>query len=99
MSKKTLFVMSLLIILTLALATVAQAKNTKYTFNDVQIGEQTLEITAGVKETNQNDYSNCSYFSDDFQESLGYYADDVIAGDTAEEVLDFCVSNFDNRTQ
>lgn len=99
MSKKTLIVTSLLIILTLALASVAQAKNTKYTFNDVEIGEQIVEIEAGVKETNKNDYSNCSYFSDDYAESLGYYAADESAGDIAEEVLDFCVKHFEEATQ
>jgi hypothetical protein len=98
MSKKTLIVTSLLIILTLALATVALAKNTKYTFNDVDIDGTIVEITAGVKETNKGDFSNCSYFSDDYIDYLGYYEEAVKAGDTAEEVLAFCVDNFDDRT-
>lgn len=99
MPKKSLIFMSLLILLTFALATVAQAANTKYTFNDMDIDGVIVEIEAGVKTTNKNDYSNCTYFTDDYRDVLGYYAAPVFAGDTAEEVLQFCVNNFDERTQ
>ena len=99
MPKKTLIFMSLLILLTFALATVAQAANTKYTFNDVDIDGVIVEIQAGVKDTNKNDFSNCTYFTDDYVDVLGYYADAVFAGDTAEEVLEFCVEHFYERTQ
>lgn len=99
MPKKTLIFVSLLILLTFALAAVAQAANTKYTFNDVDIDGTIVEIEAGVKNTNKNDYSNCTYFTDDYRDVLGYYADAVDAGDTAEEVLEFCVTHFDEATQ
>lgn len=99
MSKKRLILVTLMILLTLALTTTALAKNTKYTFNDVVIDSEVLEIEAGVKANNKNDYSNCSYFADDYAESLGYYADKEFAGDTADEVLDFCVDNFENRSR
>jgi hypothetical protein len=99
MYKKIALATSLALILTLALVTVVHAKVTKYTFNDVDIDETIVEIEAGVKTTNKGDFSNCSYFSDDYQESLGYYQEAVFAGDTADEVLAFCVENFDERTQ
>jgi hypothetical protein len=83
----------------LVFATTVLAKKTKYTFNDVVIDEQTVEIEASVKDNNNNDFSECSYFSDDYADYLGQYADDVIPGDTAEDVLDFCVANFDNKTE
>lgn len=99
MSKKTLILTSLLILLTFALATVAQAANTKYTFNDVVIDGEIVEIEAGVKTTKKSDFSNCSYFTDDYIDYLGYYEEAVSAGDTADEVLDFCVSHFDEPKQ
>ena len=75
------------------------AANAKYTFADVTIDGQTVEIEASVKETKKSAYSTCSYYEDDYADYLGYYDDDVAAGDTAEQVLDFCVNHFGDRTQ
>lgn len=97
MRTKLLILTGLLLIFTFALASVAQAKTNKYTFNDVVIGEQIVEIEAGVKSNNKGDYSTCSYYSDGYADYLGFYEEAVKAGDTAEEVLTFCVNNFENR--
>ncbi|MDX1612841.1 MAG: hypothetical protein R3300_00950 [Candidatus Promineifilaceae bacterium] len=97
MHKKILIVTTLLL-LSLALASVVQAKTTKYTFSAV-INEQPVEIEASVKTTKKSDYSVCAYYAADYADYLGQYADDVVAGDTAEAVLDFCVDNFDDRVQ
>lgn len=99
MFRKVAFLALALALVAFVLPGSAQAKNTKYTFNDVMIGEEVVEIEAGVKETNKADYSNCNYYTDDYIEFLGYYQEAVSAGDTADEVLAFCVENFDNRTQ
>ncbi len=99
MLRKVLASVGVLALLTLLLATAVQAAQTKYTFNDVVIDEETFEIEAAVKSNNKNDYSNCSYYADDYAEWLGNYQEDVVAGETAEEVLEFCITNFDNRTQ
>ncbi len=92
---------SLLIILVLVLAllvsgTVLAAKE-KYTFNDVDIEGTIVEIEASVKSVNKGDFSTCSYYADDYAYYLGFYTADESAGDTAEDVLAFCVDNFDDR--
>ncbi|MDX1686669.1 MAG: hypothetical protein R3248_01690 [Candidatus Promineifilaceae bacterium] len=91
------------IVLLLAIFVVAgavHAANTKYEFDDVTIDEETtVEIEAAVKDNKKSDYSVCSYYSDDYAEYLGQYAEETLAGDTAERVLDFCVENFGNRTE
>ena len=99
MRKKIVIIASLVALLALLMATTAYAKKTNYTYTDVELNGQIGEIEAGVKTTNKNDYSECTYFSDDYQDALGYYADAEIAGNTAEEVLEFCVEHFDERTQ
>lgn len=97
--RKTLFIAGLMIVFSLALATVAYAGNAKYTFNDVGIDGELVEIEASLKTVKKGDYTTCSYYSDDYADYLGYYDADVFAGDSAEEILDFCVTNFDNRSE
>ena len=84
-----------------ALAVDVQAATEKYTFNDVTVTENdaelTIEIEASTKVTKKAEYSTCSYYADDYAEYLGYYDAPVLAGDSAGEVLDFCVENFGNR--
>lgn len=99
MRRKILPITTLLLLLIFATTVAVQAKNTKYTFNDVTIGDQIVEIEAGVKDNKNSDFSQCTYFSDDYAEALGYYSDAVVAGESVEEVLDFCVEHFDERTQ
>lgn len=99
MRKKMLIFAALSLVLSFALATGVQAKVTKYTFNDVDIDGTIVEIEASVKTTNKGDFSICTYFSDDYADYLGQYEEAVEAGDTAEEVLDFCVANFDDRVE
>jgi hypothetical protein len=99
MSFRRMGAITLVLVLLLVFATTALAKTTKFGFNDVDIDGTIVEIEAGVKTTNKGDFSQCSYFSDDYADYLGQFADDVFAGDSAEKVLAFCVDNFDNRTE
>ena len=99
MRKKILILTSLMILFTFGFATVVQAATTKYSFNDVNIDGTIVEIEASVKDNNKGDFSQCTYFSDDYQEALGYYSEPVVAGDSAGAVLDFCVAHFDERVQ
>ena len=75
---------------------------TKFTFNDVTHPDGTTgEITASVKNTNTSHLWYCGYFSDDFQQSLGYFeefSDTQIEADAAA-VEQFCLANFDEREQ
>ena len=96
--RRSLGVMMIVAVLLLLLASPAVAKTTKYTFNDVDIDGTVVEIEAGVKDNNGGQFTQCSYFSDDYGEYLGEYGEPVVAGDTAEEVLAFCVANFEART-
>ena len=99
MRKKILILTSLMIVLSFAFTSTVQAAVTKYSFNDVEINGIIVEIEASVKDNNKGAFSQCTYFSDDYQEALGYYSAPIVAGDTAEEVLEFCAENFDERTQ
>jgi hypothetical protein len=84
---------------TLVLTASALAGVTKCTFNDVTYPDGiTGEIEAGVKDTNRSDLTNCTYFSDDYRQALGYYADAVVFT-TAEEVRQFCLDHFSERWQ
>lgn len=83
------------------LALPAYAPVEKLTFNDVTLPDgQTGEIEASVKLLNNKDDSvTCTYFTDDYQESLGYYFDHVEPAPIgAEAVLQFCLDNFDERS-
>lgn len=47
---------------------------------------------------NKDDSVTCSYFTDDYRDSLGYYVDNVEPAPVdAEAVLQFCLDNFDER--
>lgn len=98
LKKLTLITLSVVMASLLATSAVIAA-NTKYEFSDVVIGDQIVEIEASVKDNKKSEFSTCSYYSDDYEEFLGQYQEDVIAGETAEEVKDFCVENFENRSQ
>ena len=90
------------IVATLVITAAAQAKATKFTFNDVTYPNGTTgEITASVENTNKSHVWYCGYFGDDFQESLGYYeqfSDTQIEADAAA-VEQFCLAHFDQREQ
>ncbi len=95
MFKKFSIVVGLAVVFTLLLTSTVVAAKTKYTFEDVTIDEQILEIEASVKQTKKGAYSTCSYFSDDYIEHLGLYEEAVSADDTADEILEFCIANFE----
>lgn len=98
MLRKWSVIAIVLLVAIFVVAGAVHAKNTKYTFNDVDIDGQIVEIEAAVKDTNKSDYSQCNYYTDDYEDHLGQYADDVPAGETAEDVLAFCVDNFEDRS-
>ena len=98
MLKKVAILGILLVLLAFPMATVVRAATTKYTFNNVTINDRIVEIEASVKSTNNSGFSTCSYYSDDYLSYLGYYDEAVVAGTTSQEVLNFCVSHFDDRT-
>lgn len=80
----------------------AAAKVTKFTFNDVMYPDGTTgEIEASVKSTNKSHLTYCGYFSDDYQESLGYYEEfsEATASTDPGEVESFCLESFDERFQ
>lgn len=78
-------------------ATPVSAAATKYGFNDVVIDGQVVEIEASVKNTRRGAYSTCNYYSDNYIDYLGMYAEATLAGTTAQQVLDFCVGHFSDR--
>ncbi len=99
MIKKYLLTILSVLLISLLFTSAVFAAVSKYTFNDVVIDEQTLEIEASVKNNKKGAYSNCSYYTDDYAEWLGNYQEDVFAGETEEEVLEFCEDHFENIEQ
>lgn len=98
--RKLALTVGLVIALVGALALPAYAPNEKYTFNDVQLTDElTGEIEASVKiQKNKDDSITCSYFTDDYEESLGYYFEFVEPAPLdAETVKQFCLDHFDDR--
>lgn len=76
------------------------ASATKYTFNDVKLPNgETGEIEANVKtKKNKDDSVYCGYFTDDYEESLGYYFDFYGSAPTdRDRVLEICLDHFDER--
>lgn len=81
-------------------APAAGAEAIKFSFNDVVLPDgQTGEIEAGVKLLkNKPDSVTCGYFTDDYQDSLGYYFDFHEPAPTdADAVLEICLEEFDER--
>lgn len=81
-------------------AQAAAASVTKFTFNDVTLPDgQVGEIEASVKILkNKPDSVNCSYFTDDYQDSLGYYFDFHEPAPTeSDAVLEICLDGYDER--
>jgi hypothetical protein len=101
--RRTILVAAVVVLVPLG-ASIASAKVTKYTFNDVVLtdadGTQiTGEIEASVKDVNKRTTMYCGYFSDDYMESLGYYFDDSpVAEPTESDLLDFCLEEFPDRS-
>ena len=98
MFKKISLVAVITVIFALVFTSSVLAAKSKYTFEDVIIGNQTVEIEASVKQNKNGAYSTCSYFKQNYVEHLGLYDDAVVAGDDEEAVLTFCVDNFENRS-
>jgi hypothetical protein len=99
MLKKTLFVAVLLALLALPFAGIALAKVQKYTFTDVQIDNQLVTIYASLKTVNKGDFTHCDYHTSDTEQFLGYFQGPTTDVVTEEDVLNFCVNNFNNRVQ
>jgi len=98
MFKKISLVAAITVIFALVFTSSVLAAKSKYTFEAVVIGDQIVEIEASVKQNKKGAYSTCSYFKQDYVEHLGLYDKAVFAGETEEEVLSFCVGNFENRS-
>ncbi len=99
--RRLVMTMAMVITLVVAVALPAFAPVEKFTFNDVLLPDgQTGEIEAAVKVLKDKDDSiNCSYFTDDYVESLGYYFDFVEPAPLdPDAVLEFCLGNFDERS-
>ena len=99
MFKKLTLIALSVVVASLLITSAAIAAKTKYEFSDVLIDDQTVEIEASFKDNKNNNFSSCSYYSDDYEEWLGQYQEDVVAGELADEVEQFCVNNFANLSQ
>lgn len=100
--RRLITVLTAVVLLVGVVALPAWAPVEKLTFEDVTLpNDQTGEIEANVKVMkNKADSINCSYFADEYEESLGYYFEFVEPASTdANEVLQFCLDNFSERWQ
>lgn len=77
----------------------------KLTFEGVTLvdGDLVVEnavVEAAVKDhkNDKNDWTNCSYFTEGWTESLGQHGEQLVPGDgSPEAVRDFCVESFPLR--
>lgn len=95
--KRLLFVV-LLVAFALPLS-VAAGDHIKATANDVTFSNGTTgELEVGSKITgNDSSYTTCSYFSDDYTESLGYFESAEFASTDSDAVITFCLQHFEDR--
>jgi len=104
MTKRAAMVLAVVVAATLALSGVALAKTFKFTFEDVTLtdGDFVVEngvIEAATKETKKSVFTNCNYYTEDYQEYLGQFQSEEFFSDDNGEVEDFCVNNFENRVE
>lgn len=77
----------------------------KFTFEGVTLEDGDLVVEDAVveaavkdKKKDENDWTNCSYFTEDWQESLGSYGENVVPGDGGADAVEaFCVDRFSER--
>src|SRR5690606_9893513 len=74
----------------------------KFTFLDVVFPDGTTGIiAAGTKAVNKGTFTQCSYYSPDWEEYLGGFGDDTLAAADVENpdaVLAYCLSHFQDRS-
>ena len=99
MLRKTLLIAVLVALFVLPFASTALAKVQKYTFADIQIGDQLVTIYATLKTVNQGDFTHCEYHAADTGAYLGYFQEPTTNIITQEDVFNFCVNNFNNWVQ
>lgn len=114
MTKRAAIVLAVVVVATLAVSGVALAKTSKFTFEGVTLvdGELVIEdgvIEAGSKVTQQNKnnpdgvwFTNCSYYTEAYEEYLGQYGDDTSFADSEDleaDVKAFCVEHFPDRVE
>jgi len=104
MTKRAAVVLALVVVATLALSGVALAKTFKFTFEDVTLTDGDLVVENGVieastKETKKTTFTNCNYYTEDYEAFLGQFQSDDFFSDDAGEVEEFCVDNFENRVE
>lgn len=83
---------------------VAAARNVnKFTFADVTLVDGELTVTNAVieassKSNNKGTFTQCSYFTEGWGDYLGAFASDDFASADADDVREFCIENFENRS-
>lgn len=85
--------------LAFAIPMLVSAAVSKYTFNDVAIDGQVVEIEATVKQNKRTDVARCDYYADDYAEWLGYYEEAVSISMDSNNVEAFCADHFVDRVQ
>ena len=82
-----------------------QKDNQKFTFTDVTLSEEgvvvaengVIEAASRDKKNDKQDWTECTYFTEDYAESLGTFGSSDFASTDAGEVLDFCLQHFPDR--
>ncbi|HEX6207151.1 MAG TPA: hypothetical protein VF058_02220 [Actinomycetota bacterium] len=106
LARRTLPVLVLALVLVPVLGGAASAKVEKFTFTDVLLvdGDGTeisgAVIEANVKQTNKRTTGYCGYFTEGYQESLGYYFNDFTVDpdqELGDQLLRFCQRWFPDR--
>lgn len=80
----------------------ADAKHTftgvTLTDGDLVVEDAVIEASVDDHKKDENDWTNCSYFTEDWADYLGAYGEALVPGDgSAEAVRDFCIESFPLR--
>lgn len=79
---------------------ISAAGATKFTFDDVTFSDGTTGVIEASSKVNQkNTATTCNYYTDDYDEYLGYfYTNEVgFTEDQVDEVRQFCLDHFEDR--
>ena len=78
--------------------------NEKFTFTDVELVDGDLVVANGIveagvkdKKNDRQDFTECVYFTDGYEDNLGTFGTGDFASLDADEVREFCVDSFPQR--
>lgn len=84
----------------------SQGQTKLFTFEDVDLvdadgttyEDAVIEAASKDHKNDRLDFTECAYYTEDYEEFLGDYGESGWASHDADEVREFCIENFPNRS-